>query len=93
MRERDRDRERERDRDRDRDTGGGRSRLHAGSLMWNWVSRITPWAKSSAKPLSHLGCPEEVSLELSSKYTENNTGKGPKERGTHGEREAGPLQR
>ena len=22
-----------------------------------WDSRITPWAKGSAKPLSHLGCP------------------------------------
>ena len=23
----------------------------------SWVSRIMPWAESSAKPLSHLGCP------------------------------------
>ena len=23
----------------------------------SWVSRITPWAEGSAKPLSHLGCP------------------------------------
>ena len=22
-----------------------------------WVSRITPWAESGAKPLSHRGCP------------------------------------
>ena len=24
----------------------------------SWVSRITPWAKGGAKPLSHLGRPE-----------------------------------
>ena len=23
----------------------------------SWVSRITPWAEGSTKPLSHLGCP------------------------------------
>ena len=36
--------EREREKERGRDTGGGRSRLHAGSLMWDsiWVSRIMP---------------------------------------------------
>ena len=24
---------------------------------WSRVSRVTPWAKGSAKPLSHWGCP------------------------------------
>ena len=45
--------------ERGRDTGRGRSRLHAGSPMGtrSWVSRVTPWAKSSTKPLSHPGCP------------------------------------
>ena len=35
------------DTERDRDTGRGRSRLHAGSPMWDSirVSRITPWAE------------------------------------------------
>ena len=23
----------------------------------SWVSRITPWAEGSTKPLTHLGCP------------------------------------
>ena len=27
------------------------------------VSRITPWAEGSAKPLSHLGCPVTSALE------------------------------
>ena len=37
----------ERHTQRGRDTGRGRSRLHAGSLMWNSnpESRITPWAE------------------------------------------------
>ena len=45
---------------REAETGRGRSRLHAGSPMWNsiWVSRITPWAEGGAKLLSHPGCPE-----------------------------------
>ena len=35
----------------------------AGSVQEAWrgtrsrVSKITPWAEGSAKPLSHLGCP------------------------------------
>ena len=46
-------------REKDRDTGRGRSRLHAGSLMWDsiQVSRITPWVEGGTKPLSHQGCP------------------------------------
>ena len=41
-------REREREAERGRDIGRGRSRLHAGSLMWDLIpglARITPWAK------------------------------------------------
>ena len=40
---------RERYRERGRNTGRGRSRLHAGSQMWDLISprtpKITPWAK------------------------------------------------
>ena len=45
-------------------TGRGRSRLHAGSPTWDSprVSRITPWAEDSAKPLSHTGCPQVFNL-------------------------------
>ena len=52
-------RDRDRDRERGRDTGGGRSRLHAGSPMWESipVSRIMPWAEGNAKLLRHSGCP------------------------------------
>ena len=56
-----------RDPEKGRDTGRGRSKLHAGSLTrdWvsrisritSWVSRISPWAEGGAKPLSHPGCP------------------------------------
>ena len=48
-----------RERERGRDTGRETSRLHARSLMWGSirVSRITPWAEGSVKPLSHPGCP------------------------------------
>ena len=48
------------ERERGRDTGR-RSRLHAGSPMWD--SRITPWAEGGAKPLSHPGCPKSNILE------------------------------
>ena len=40
----------------------------AGSMRGPWcgtrsrVSRIRPWAEGSAKPLSHLGCPEALIL-------------------------------
>ena len=44
-----------RERERGRDTVRGRSRPHAGSLMW--VSKIPPWAEGGAKPLSHRGRP------------------------------------
>ena len=48
-----------RDSERDRQTQAeGRSRLHAGSLMWDSIDiRITPWAEGGAKPLSHPGIP------------------------------------
>uniref|UniRef100_A0A8C0KXI1 40S ribosomal protein S15 n=1 Tax=Canis lupus dingo TaxID=286419 RepID=A0A8C0KXI1_CANLU len=43
-----------------RDTGGGRSKLHAGSLTCGTRSRdsrIAPWAKGRGKLLSHRGIP------------------------------------
>ena len=33
---------------------------------WSLVSRITPWAEGSTKPLSHLGCPKSAIFKLSS---------------------------
>ena len=46
-------------RDRGRDIGKGRSRLHAGSPMWDLiqVSRIRLWTEGGAKPLSHQAAP------------------------------------
>ena len=40
-----------------RNSGRGRSRLPAGSLMWDWIpkSRIRTWWKADAQPLSHSG--------------------------------------
>ena len=45
--------------ERGRDTGRGRSRLHAGSLMWdsNLDPRVTPWAKGSRSTLGPPGVP------------------------------------
>ena len=49
----------ERHRERGRDTGRGRSRLHAGSLMWDSVPGLGshPEPKAEAEPLSHPGIP------------------------------------
>ena len=46
-------------RKRSRDTGRGRSRLHAGSLMWDSIPGLQDhaWTEGSAKLLSHPGCP------------------------------------
>ena len=51
-------RDREREREKGRDTGRGRSRLHAGSQMWDLILGlgITPWAKgrqSTPEPPRH----------------------------------------
>ena len=43
------------DRERGRDTGGGSSRLHAGSLMWDSIPGLQD--KAGTKPLSHPGIP------------------------------------
>ena len=51
-------------RERGRDTGRGRSRLHAGSLMWDSILGLQDHARTEggAKPLSHLGLPCEVAF-------------------------------
>ena len=48
-----------RDRKRGRDTGRGRSRLCAGSLMWDSILGLQDHtlAEGSAKPLGHRDCP------------------------------------
>ena len=58
---------RDTERERGRDTGRGRSRLHAGSLMWDLIPRTPgprPGPKAGAKPLSHPGIPENTFLQL-----------------------------
>ena len=40
-----------------RDTGRGRSRLHAGSLMWDSIPGSLPELKADAQPLSRPGVP------------------------------------
>ena len=55
----------DRHRERGRDTGGGRSRFHAGSPMWDSILGLQDHAlgpKAGAKPLSHPGIPETVFL-------------------------------
>ena len=48
----------------------------AGSMLGtrlgtqSWVSRITPWAKGGAKPLSHQGCPKMSLLDGNINVTE-----------------------
>ena len=67
----------QRDTERGRDTGRGRSRLHAGSPMWDStrsrVSRITPWAEGGAKPLSHPGCLQALFLYHAALHTRART--------------------
>ena len=48
---------RDRERERGKDTGRGRSRLHAGSLMWEWTPGSHAEPKAGAKLLSHPGIP------------------------------------
>ena len=61
-----RDREREREREIGRDTGRGRSRLHAGSLMWDLIPGLQDQAlgrtKAGAKPPSHPSYPKILLL-------------------------------
>ena len=47
------------ERERGRDMGRGRSRLLAGSLMWDSIPNpeITPELKADAQPLRHPGIP------------------------------------
>ena len=49
---------RDREKERGGDTGRGRSRLPAGSPMWDSIRDpgITPQAEGGAKPLGHQGC-------------------------------------
>ena len=50
----------DRERGRDRDIGRGRSRLHAGSPMWDSTPELPgshPEPKADAQPLSHPGVP------------------------------------
>ena len=55
-----------RDIERGRDTGRGRSRLLAGSPMWDsiLVSEIKPWAAGGAKLLSHRGNPRTALIQI-----------------------------
>ena len=48
-----RDRQRERERERGRDIGRGRSRLHAGSLMWDLIPGLRDHALSQRQMLNH----------------------------------------
>ena len=58
---------RDTERMRGRDTGGGRSRLHAGSPIWDLI-RGTPGSrpglKAGAKSLSHPGIPNKLEYLL-----------------------------
>ena len=51
---------------------------------------MTVWAREAGTVRDSL---EEVSLELGSECTGNDTGTGPEEQGIWDEREAGPLWR
>ena len=48
-----------RDTERARDIGRGRSRLLAGSLMWDWIPKLgsCPELKADGQPLNHPGVP------------------------------------
>ena len=43
----------ERERERGRDTGGGRSRLHAGSLTWDLIPGLQDRALDQRQTLNH----------------------------------------
>ena len=50
---------------RQRDTGRGKSRVHAGSLLWGLdprTPRSHPGPKAGTKPLSHPGIPRGVTV-------------------------------
>ena len=55
----------EKHRERGRDTGSIQG-TRCGT--WSWVSRITPWAEGSSRPLSHPGCPKFEVLYLNLSY-------------------------
>ena len=65
-------RETDRQRERGRDTGRERSRLHAGSLMWDSIPVLWyfgtlgshPEPKANAQPLSHSGVPGDPFLKV-----------------------------
>ena len=48
-----RDTQREREKERGRDTGRGRSRLHAGSLMWDSILGLQDHALGGRQVLNH----------------------------------------
>ena len=50
--DRQREREREREREGGRDTGRGRSRLHAGSLMWDSIPGLQDHALGQRQALN-----------------------------------------
>ena len=56
-----------RDREKGRDTGRGRSRLHAGSPMWDSILGLQDHTlgqrQIDAQPLSHPGVPILISLK------------------------------
>ena len=47
-----REREREREREKGRDTGGGRSRLHAGSPIWDLIPGLQDHAPGQRQALN-----------------------------------------
>ena len=57
-------RDRERERAKTQAEGEAGSTQGARSGTGSRVSRITPWTKGSAKPLSHPGCPSVLFLIL-----------------------------
>ena len=69
-----------RDTERGRDTGGGRSRLHAGSLMWDsilWLQdhalgrrpTLNRWATQGSLEQSYMDlCQAQITNELAKTY-------------------------
>ena len=67
-----------RDTERGRDTGRGRSRLHAGSLMWDLIPELgsRPEPKPDAQSLSHPGVPVGSTIDLYLTDEEKETHRG-----------------
>ena len=55
---------RERERKRGRDTGRGRSRLHAGSLMRDWIPGLQDHALRQKQMLNHLATQGFLKMEF-----------------------------